>query len=245
MAGNGHRPNLIMSGALVSVIGAMNQRGLVYSTAFPTVENPLSESGKWNTGLAVGLKWCDPKVTANGCCASTTPTPNRYDDNIATLSTSVHTFAANQYAQGTFYVASGYTGGSGKHECELFLRASISANSATGYEVSIGMDNEDAGVSVYAFVTKWNGAEGSFTTLLDPSFGVGSYTNTPSFPTNGGAWRAEIVGTTIKAYLNGVQILQVTDSSFSSGQPGLGFWPVDTGVVIGDFGWRNWQAGEL
>lgn len=212
-----------------------------FSTSFPTIENPLSQGGIWNTGLGVGLDWTNPKVTADGCVASVVPTPNRYSDDIATLKTSFRTFTANQFAQAVAWKLGGYSGGGGSHELELFLRGGISAHSAVGYEVSIGISPSPA---VYAFVVRWNGVAGNFTALIDPGHGIGSYTNTPSVPVTGDVWRGEISGTTIKAFQNGVQILQITDSTFSSGQPGLGFWPVD-GATPANFGWRSFLAGDL
>lgn len=230
---------------MCSVVTSRPAASTNFVTAFPTVENPLSQGGIWDRGLQEGLKWTDPKVTANGCVAVSSPTPNRYDDAIAVLKTVANggprNFAANQYVQAVLYKAGGYTGGGGAHECELWLRGLITANSATAYECSIGIS---AAFAVYAFVVRWNGVEGDYTALISPAEGNGSYSNTPTTPANGDVYRAEITGTTIKLYQNGILILQVTDSTYSSGQPGLGFWPVD-GATPASMGWSSYTAGDL
>jgi hypothetical protein len=212
-----------------------------FSTVFPAVENPLSQGGIWQRGLQEGLNWTDPKVTANGCVASTTPTPNRYDDDIAHLKASAYPFTGNQYAQGTVYCSAGYTGGGGSHEIELLLRFSITANNAAGYEILWGHGPSVA----YCALVRWNGPEGNYTALWDPASAVGSYTNAPPTYQNGDVFRVEITGTTATIYINGVVIGVVTGlTDYATGQPGLGFWPVD-GATPANLGFKSWQAGNL
>src|SRR5262252_7511225 len=90
-----------------------------YSTNFPATESPLAEGGKWVDGKVVGLDWNNPRTTSGQAYASVLSgaTGSRYDDSIAHLSTSVATFAANQFAQATVYKVPGYSAGS--HEVEL------------------------------------------------------------------------------------------------------------------------------
>lgn len=51
--------------------------------------------------------------------------------------------------------------------------------------------------------------------------------------------RIEAQGTTITAYLNGVQVIQVTDSTYTSGSPGI------HGSYTGFDEWDNWEGGNL
>lgn len=214
-----------------------------YSTAFAGgIENPLSEGGKWLNGAADGVGWNNCQVTANGCVGSQDTLSPRYADDNAMLKTSVHTFAAHQYVKCVLYLAAGYTGGGGKHECEMYVHMNISANSITGFEISVG---QNAG-SVYAFITRWDGAVNSFTTLIDPGSGFGSYTNTPAALANGQVYEAEITaGGVMTLRQSGIVIVAATDAThFTSGQPGLGFWPVD-GAVKTSQGWKYFEAGDL
>ena len=219
--------------ATVTVTGT----GPVYSTVFNSTENPISEGGAWIDGKEVGLDWNNPRTlpgqafasTLSGLLAGSDPL-RRYDDSIAHLSTSVATFASNQYAQGTVYKAAGYTT-SGSHEVELLLRFQTTAHNARGYEILWG-------ISGYVAIVRWNGPLGNYTPLYDP--GVGSI----SVPADGDVLRAEIIGSTISVYKNGNLVKSVTDTTYASGQPGMGFWPVD-GATPQNLGWKSFQAGNL
>jgi hypothetical protein len=205
--------------------------GASYATSFPGIENPISEGGAWVNGLAVGLDWNNPKTTGGKAVGSVAMTGSRYADDIGHLSTSLHAFSANQWAQGTVYKASGYTGGGGSHEIELLLRFQITAHNARGYEILWGL----AG---YIAIVRWNGPVGNYTPLYDP--GTGSIAP----PVDGDVLRAEMNGSTITVYKNGVRVASVSDSTYASGQPGIGFWPVD-GATPENMGWKAFQAGNL
>jgi hypothetical protein len=155
---------------------------------------------------------------------------SRYDDSIAHLSTSVATFAPNQYAQGTVFKAAAYTTAGG-HELELLLRFQTTAHNARGYEILWG-------ISGYIAIVRWNGPLGDFTALYDPGLGI------ISVPVDGDVLRAEIVGSTITVFKNGAAVASVSDSTYASGQPGMGFWPVD-GAIAQNMGWKSYQAGNL
>ena len=205
---------------------------LVYSTTFNFTENPISEGNSWISGKGVGLDWNDPRTVPGEAFASTLSGLGltRYDDSIAHLSTSVATFAPNQYAQGTVFKAAGYTTVGG-HELELLLRFQTTAHDARGYEILWG-------ISGYIAIVRWNGPLGNFTPLYDP--GLGSI----SVPVDGDVLRAEIVGSTITVFKNGTAVASVSDSTYAGGQPGMGFWPVD-GAIAQNLGWKSYQAGNL
>ncbi len=98
-------------------------------------------------------------------------------------------------------------------EVELRLRTVIGPRSITGYEVNYNVSTNS---TAYMQIVRWDGAVGNFTVLHSFSgqqFGV----------TNGDTVTATIVGNVITAYKNGVQQGQATDSTYSSGSPGMGF----------------------
>jgi len=205
-----------------------------YSTNFGLTENPISEGGKWVAGKTAGLDWNNPQTVTGEVYASVLSgaSGSRYDDSIAHLSTAFQTLNANQFAQGTVYRASGY---SASHEIELLLRFSIGAHDAHGYEILWG-------VSGYIAVVRWNGSSGNYTAIYDP--GAGSI----PVPQDGDVLRAEISGTVVTVKRNGGIVARVDVSSagnvWSSGQPGIGFWPVDNATPK-NYGWKSFQAGNL
>ncbi len=203
-----------------------------YTTNFVATENPISESGNWINGKAKGVDWNNVK-TANGRATATVVSgnPSRYNDSIAKLNSS---FSSNQYAQATVYRASGYDPSPSGHEVELLLRFNITPNSASGYEILWGAPG-------YLAVVRWNGPLGDYTPLLDTGLpGIGP-------AVDGDVFRAEINGNTIAVLKNGSVVATVDIRSsggavYTTGQPGMGFWPVD-GASIDKFGWKSYTAG--
>ena len=205
--------------------------GASYTTNFAATENPISEGGQWVDGKAAGLDWNNPLTTAGHAVASVKSGlgSSRYDDSIAHLSSN---FAANQYAQGTVYRAPGYAPNGSKHEIELLLHFSITAHHAHGYEVTWGWDGDFA-------IVRWNGLLGDYTVL---------YVNAAPGPgqlVDGDVVRAEIIGNVIKVYKNGGLVATApADTTWPNGQPGMGFWPVDSSIKE-NYGWTSYQAGSL
>ena len=177
--------------------------GGYYTTPFAGTENPLSETGVWTRGGTTGLDWTNPQKTPG--IGFGTQTGVGYDDSIAHLSG----FSANQYSTGTLHRASP----SGQLEAELLLRFSITAHSATGYEIDVTLTDMS--------LVRWNGALSDFTYLVQ---NVTANVSTA----NGAVWYAEIVGTVITIKCNGVTVTTHDTSSdgtkYSSGNPGLGFY---------------------
>lgn len=196
-----------------------------YTTSFDLTENPISEGGKWVNGEVDGVEWNNVKTNGAGAFATAYPTPGHYDDCIAHLNTSFITFAANQYCEGVVYRAGGYSNG---HEIELLLRFQISANNARGYEVYWSTNNG-------LVIVRWNGALDSFDGL----------NSTTLVANDGDVLRAEISGSTITVKRNGGTVLTASDSTFASGQPGIGLNSFDPSAVFTSFGWSSWQAGDL
>lgn len=204
--------------------------GSTYVTSFSGTENPMSEGGRWIQGKAAGLKWNDVQSLSGKACGAQFVglSGSRYDDCLAHLNTS---FGANQYAQGVVSRVAGYRNPSDKHEIELLLRFEVTPNNARGYEVLWGQDGE-------IVVVRWNGPLGNYTSL-------GGIGNSPAnMAVEGDVLRAEITGNVIKVYRNGVLLISKTDSTYSSGQPGVGFWPLP-GATLSAYGWNAFEAGSL
>jgi hypothetical protein len=102
---------------------------------------------------------------------------------------------------------------------ELLLRFSDDANNARGYEC---LFNYAGGVQI----VRWNGALGDFTVLT--TTGPGGLGRDL---VSGDVIKATIVGNVISSYINGVLRAQATDSTFATGQPGIGFFTRPAGVA--------------
>jgi chitodextrinase len=190
-----------------------------YSTNFDLVENPIAEGGVWSHN---GLDWSLVQ-TNNGMAFGTQTGTNGYDDSYAILSG----FSPDHTVSGVIQLSSSIDT-SCSHEVELLLRWSDSAHSAQGYEVVLSFDG------AYAQVVRWNGTIGDFTVLAN------SY-----YPTlkDGDVFSASIAGNVITAYVNGNQIIQTTDSTYTSGNPGMGFFRRNCGTSA-DYGFRSFTASE-
>jgi len=178
-----------------------------YTTKFPLTENPISEGGNWINGQTVGLDWSNISTTPGLAIGHEAGGVN-YSDATALLTGS---WGADQTAQATVYVGLAYD--SDYPEVELRLRSSLSAHNNSGYEISFKATKTG---SAYLIIVKWNGPFGSFNILSESdgaTYGVA----------NGDVVKATIVGNTITAYINGVQKAQVTDNTFTTGNPGMGF----------------------
>jgi len=188
-----------------------------YTTEFDGNENPLSEGGAWTH---TGLDWT--KVAkSNGIAYGTQTGNDGYNDSYAILSG----YSPNQSGSAQVHLI-GSIDASCSHEVEILLRWSDAAHSAKGYEVNLSFDGG------YAQIVRWNGAYGDFTAL-----GAGSY---PGLK-NGDTFSASINGNVISAFVNGTKIAEVTDSSYSSGNPGIGFFRRDCGAGS-DFAFENFTA---
>lgn len=247
-----------------------------YVLDLSSAQNPLSDGGKWvNGGVGAGetdaikaKNWQDARIaartgapgTGNILCASgfvsdnNGAAPNDYNDCIAHVAPGYRGFAANQFVEGTLYIASGYVD-SFAHEAELLTRFSITTKTdgtngdAHGYEVLWSMLGELVPV-------RWNGARGDFTDL-GPG-GTNCITSgsidASAEHVNGTKLRIEHVGNILTAKLDtgsGFAVKWVADLSiagtvYSSGQPGVGFWPRSgSGQVLASKGWSAWKAGDL
>jgi hypothetical protein len=88
--------------------------------------------------------------------------------------------------------------------------------------------------NAYVEIVKWNGKVRDWTSLKKLSgakYGV----------KDGDLVEATIVGNVIKGYVNGVEVISVTDDTFKEGKPGIGF-NYGVGETTGDFGFTSYEV---
>lgn len=201
-----------------------------YRTCFERDEVPLSEDGAWVNGKRDGVEWADVWVRnriAYGAPTRMAVAERRveqgnlpiegdagdapegdYDDPTAVLKGD---WGRNQFAKATVFSRNP----TDKYfqEVELRLRSSMSERHCTGYEVFFRCLKTNAG---YAEIARWNGGVGDFTSLKKLSgaeYGV----------QDGDIIEASVVGSRIAGFINGREVISVTDAMFTSGSPGIGF----------------------
>lgn len=205
------------------------QGGNSYSTNFPGTENPISEGGRWMNGATVGLDWKNVQ-TRPGLAYGADPSGNpNFNDPTAILT---GTWGPTQTVQATVYSVNQQTGNINE-EVELRLRSTMTPHSSTGYEILFRC-NHDGGW--YTDIVRWNGPLGNFTPL--------SHLGLPPGIFNGDVVKATIVGNVIKVYINNVQINTATDSTFTSGNPGMGFYLHNGANLNADFGFTTYSASD-
>jgi hypothetical protein len=201
--------------------------GNFYATNFSLTENPISEAGKWINGKVTGLDWADVRTTPGLAFGNQTDT-GAYEDSTAVL---VGIWGPDQTVQATVHTVN--QSSSLFEEVELRLRTSITAHSNSGYEINFHCTADG---TQYVQIVRWNGRLGDFTGL-NGGAGPGLH--------NGDVVTATIVGSTLSAYINGQLIVQATDSTFTSGSPGIGFYFAggDTSQQS-DFGFSSFSASD-
>jgi hypothetical protein len=180
--------------------------GHSYTTSFPLEENPISEGGNWVNGGDLGLDWANVS-TASGLAIGHQVGVS-YSDGTALLT---GTWSPDQAAKAVVYSIK--QDDECYQEVELRLRSSLSPHSCKGYEIIFKASKTS---HAYLQIVRWNGPFGDFTYLQSrdgAQYGVKT----------GDTVEATIVGSVITAYINGVKMLQATDTVFKNGNPGIGF----------------------
>jgi hypothetical protein len=206
-----------------------------FSTNFSHAENPLSEGDKWNNGEADGLDWTNvrtiPGLAFGTEAGGKRPAPQKYDDSTAILK---GTWGPNQTVQATVHSVNPNQNGQVWQEVELRLRSSISAHHCTGYEVMFRCTKTP---QAYCNIARWEGPLGKFTYIKQTKgsrYGV----------KNGDVVKATMVGNVLTVYINGEQMVQVTDNKFKSGNPGMGFYLEGATGVMRDYGFSSFMATD-
>ena len=204
-----------------------------YSTSFLTTENPISDGGKWINGGTAGLDWGNVQTTSGLAFGTNVSGAPPYNDSTAVLAGA---WGSNQMAQATVYTVNQTSALA--EEVELRLRTTITTHSITGYEFDYRVTSDG---SQYIGIVRWNGALNKFTYLThDPCTACG-----PGLR-NGDTVKATAIGTTLTLYINGVNYVQVNDSTYTSGSPGIGFW--NWGGKVDDnrnYGFTNFTASDI
>jgi len=212
-------------------LGLANEaRASNYTTHFPLTENPISEGGNWINGKTVGINWNNVK-TINSMAMGASTGSLSYNDPTALLT---GTWGSNQSVNATVWVTNRQKASNFYGEVELRLRSTLSPRSCTGYEINFSMKNSSA---AYVQIVRWNGPLGNFTYL-------GSAGGSQCILNTGDTVKATIAGSTITAYINGARICQATDGTFTSGNPGMGFYYGGSVGSIVDYGFISYTATD-
>jgi hypothetical protein len=201
-------------GSLVALLLSMSASGQsprTYTTQFNATENPISEGGAWvQQGGLTGLDWTNVR-TSGGIAYGTQNGSGGYDDSIAFLSG----YGPNYRVTATVHFVGSRSGGTESHEAEIHLRGNFSAHSQRTYECNLGYSGT---TGWYMQIFRLNGPIGTFTEIGTLQVGA-----VPAVQ-NGDIFMAEVNGSVISSYLNGVKMVTATDSTYPTGQPGIGFF---------------------
>ena len=209
---------------LLILLSSVRVAAQTYNTSFPLTENPISENGKWKSGFAVTGIWADVR-TAPGQAFG-----REYDQTSTnfTDSTAVMTGTWNQVqaAEATIYTTTTIPGfpvyGAPCYpEVELRLLTTIApGQNITGYEIDVSIDpNANSGQND-VHIVRWEASPPGAGHFTDISTFVASSMGTK----NGDRVRAVVDASGhISAYLNGVLVTTATDTTFTTGSPGIGF----------------------
>jgi hypothetical protein len=190
-----------------------------YATKFPKTEALISEGGHWITAGTPGVNWHDTMCGFRGdmhvSSVSTTDgyafgpsSSKRFGDSLALLTGS---WGPDQMAEATVRQIKPF----GYPEVEIRLRTS--PKDATGYEImwsALGKEKIP-----YIAIATWDGPGSKpphytyLKQLKGPEYGVST----------GDVVKGVIIGHTISAYTNGKLQFRITDTTFSTGNPGFGF----------------------
>lgn len=202
-----------------------------YSTSFAGTENPISEGGNWINGGVIGLDWTNVAETpglAYGTMPGTAGPPQQYADSSAALA---GTWGPLQTAQATVSVSSASNASGVYEEVELRLHLTIGAHSITGYEINCSVNSSNP----YNQIVRWNGPLASWTQLNGNSTGCA----------NGDVLKATINSSgLITVFINGVPVEQATDTTFTSGSPGMGFFLQGATGINATYGFSSFTATD-
>jgi hypothetical protein len=180
-----------------------------YTTDFRYPEEPISEGGNWINGKVVGLDWCNC-ATTNGMVQGRQNNGSgpSYNDSTALLT---GTWGSNQSVNVKLYKNNVVEGD--YPEVEIRLRSKLSAHVCSGYEALWSLRSD---YSCYVSIIRWDGEFGDFV-------GVSSVSGAQYALTNGTILKASIVGRRITMYVNGIAVLAGNDTTYTDGNPGVGF----------------------
>lgn len=193
-----------------------------YDTQFPADENPISEGGRWRVGADTGF-YKSPRSLGGKCFGN--GTASGYDDCLGQLQ--MPNLGNDHRVEATVYKLGGYTP-PGSHEVGLYLRmgrAGASEEFVTGYECLFPFN----GGGEFQIIA-WLGINHTDLDNFDLTIDVTTMNGGLGTISDGDVLAAQIVGSTIKCYRNDTQFAEATDSRYTTGKPGLGFFVQPDGV---------------
>jgi hypothetical protein len=186
-------------------------------------------------GQADGLDWTDVRTTRGFAFGTepggNRPAPQKYDDSTALLKGD---WGPNQTVEATVRSRNPNQDGKVWEEVELRLRSSITPHNCTGYEVMFRCTKIP---QAYCNIARWDGPLGKYTMLKETGgsrYGVKT----------GDVVKATMIGKILTVYINGKQVVQISDGSFSSGNPGMGFFLDGATGVMNDYGFSSFSATD-
>ena len=195
-----------------------------YSTRFQLNEDPISEGGRWINGRKDGNDWYDV-ITKNGVAYGAV-TQGDYTDPTALLK---GVWGKNQHGKGKVFSRNQTE--KYYQEVEIRLRSSLTPQKCTGYEVFWRCLKTP---KAYVEIVRWNGKVKDWTSLK-------KYTGAQYGVKDGDLVEATIIGNVIKGYLNGKEMISVTDDTYKEGSPGIGF-NYGVGESNVDFGFTYFEV---
>lgn len=213
-----------------------------YTTNFPLTESAISESGKWIDGGTVGLDWSNVSTTA-GLAFGTEDGSGGTNDSTAVLT---GTWANTQMACATVSLTLSTPPSNPPYEeVELRLLTTITAHSITGYEITF---EASAASNAYIQIVRWNGPLNSYDVLGDGIFAGG--VNGPGIK-HGDKLCAWTQAGTINFSINGTvptyggAPYSITDTKYTSGSPGIGFFCGGDGCTDSGYGFSSFTGSSF
>lgn len=234
---------------LISVSSNVYSADKVYTTEYSFTEDRIAEGGElWINGGATGVEWTNVK-TSNGIATGTMNRlpdgVNLYDDSIAVLKGN---WGPDQTAEAVVSAVNRTGGGRSGYgenqyqscdkEVELILRGDITPHSIKLYEVLFSSRIDG---TTYHQIGVWYGSKADFAELYGD---VGRQYEVY----DGDVVKATMIGSKIKVYINNVQVSEATDSTHTTGKPGIGFYSsrgCNGTEHNDDFGFSSYKATAL
>ena len=218
--------NVLKVVILLWVGGVNDLAARSYSIQFLTTERPVSDGGNWLNGKTDGLDWADVAVTNSRAIGLQSGINPNYDDSTAVVKGD---WGPNQTASATVRITTNRPPDGNFPELEIRLLTSISAHQLSGYEIIFSVNGG------YTQLVRWNGPLNNFTYIVSTN-GV--------FLRDGDVIKGTVTNNVFTGYVNNVQVIQGTDSTFTSGNPGIGMFIQGATGLNNRFGFSSFSATD-